>query len=294
MKKKDKEWKDSVIAIVKQVKSAGSRGSPYTRAHGPILARTLSDLVAPQRTDRAAKGLPFDSAPQCLESYSNAYVFTFENMRNDAMKELREENKATCRFVMGGCKIMRAAIGKGPEDEEAPRVSELGRFLRGNVGLLFTNQSREEVERMFEGATSEDFARAGSKATRTIKIPAGPVHGPGGPMPHTLEPTLRKNGMPTRLVKGVVELVADHTVCVEGAPLTPAQATLLRHFGEKMAVFKLSLVAGWHKGGEGEEVRAGSIVGRAEGWGRDGVRAGSVQGRGLHSTWRVLVARQSV
>jgi hypothetical protein len=45
--------------------------------------------------------------------------------------------------------------------------------------------------------------RTGTVASQTVVIEAGPVHGPhGGLMEHTLEPTLRKNGMPTKLNRG--------------------------------------------------------------------------------------------
>jgi mRNA turnover protein 4 len=64
-------------------------------------------------------------------------------------------------------------------------------------------------------------------------------------MEHTMEPTLRKNGMPTKLNRGVIELLADHTLCREGDHVSPQGAILLRLFGHELATFKLDLLCGW-------------------------------------------------
>ena len=49
--------------------------------------------------------------------------------------------------------------------------------------------------------------------------------------------------------QGVVELVADHTVCREGETLSANQAAVLRIFDVKMAAFRMRLLACWSADG---------------------------------------------
>ncbi|KAL9691578.1 hypothetical protein QQ045_012002 [Rhodiola kirilowii] len=60
-----------------------------------------------------------------------------------------------------------------------------------------------------------------------------------------MEPFLRKQGMPVKLNKGVVELVADYVVCEEGKLVSPEASRMLRLLGAKMTTFKLHLVCRW-------------------------------------------------
>jgi mRNA turnover protein 4 len=65
------------------------------------------------------------------------------------------------------------------------------------------------------------------------------------PVPHSVEVTLRKWGMPTRLEKGRIMLDAEFEVCREGQVLDSHQTALLKMFGVDMAEFRVKPVAYW-------------------------------------------------
>lgn len=193
-----------------------------------------------------------------LDEYPSLYLFRFQNMRNDKFKELREQVQESSRFSMGSNKVLKVALGKSESDEYLPGLHQLSERAAGSVGLFFTKLPRAEVEALFGGFEAVDFARPGCRATEDFILEEGPLEGPLGPLPHTLEPVLRKHGVPSKLNKGVVEVVSDYTVCKEGQKLNPNQAAVLRIFGLKMAVFKMELAVAWSKeGGEVEVLREG-------------------------------------
>lgn len=64
-------------------------------------------------------------------------------------------------------------------------------------------------------------------------------------MAHSMEPELRKLGMPTSLVKGKITLQNEYEVCKEGKVLDSRQTRLLKLFGVAMAEFRIKLIAYW-------------------------------------------------
>lgn len=99
------------------------------------------------------------------------------------------------------------------------------------------------------------YARAGTVASYSFTLPSGMLYTRGGeipitedvPLAHSLEPTLRKLGVPTRLEKGRVILDEEFQVCKEGEVLGSGQTTLLKMFGVAMAEFGVEVRAWWVK-----------------------------------------------
>ncbi|KAG6711237.1 hypothetical protein I3842_05G043000 [Carya illinoinensis] len=193
---------------------------PKSKRNRPV---TLSKT---KKKGREHKEAIVNAIRESAEKYNSVYAFSFENMRNLKFKEFREQLKSTSRSAA---------------DEIIPCIHKVSKLLRGNSGLCFTDLPKEEIERLFNEYEEYDFARTGSMASEKVELKEGSLEH----FTHEMEPFLRKQGMPVRLNKGVVELVSDFVVCEEGKPLSPESARTLRLLGIKMATFRLHLICRW-------------------------------------------------
>jgi mRNA turnover protein 4 len=171
-------------------------------------------------------------------------------------------------IFFGKTKLTARALGTTPEEAQADGLHELTKYLSGSVGLIFTNRPPQELIDYFANLTQVDFARAGAVAPRDFIVPPGQVFSTGGEVPaehdvpvsHTLEPELRRLGMPTRMVKGKVHLECaepGYVVCREGDVLDARQTRLLKLFSVCMSEFRVALLAYWSSGsGEVTELEA--------------------------------------
>lgn len=152
---------------------------------------------------------------------------------------------------------MVKALGQTAEEAVAPGIEGLTRHLTGTVGLLLTNRPVDTVLSYFNDLAPVDFARAGVTASRDFSIPCGVVYATGGevpvehdvPLEHSIEPELRRLGMPTRMVKGRVVLGdeagqgEDYVVCKEGDVLDSRQTRLLKLFSVCLSEFRVKVLA---------------------------------------------------
>ncbi|EFP07370.1 hypothetical protein CRE_26450 [Caenorhabditis remanei] len=178
-----------------------------------------------------------------VDQYKNLFIFTIANMRSTRFIAIRQKYKESSRFFFGKNNVISIALGKQKSDEYANQLHKASAILKGQCGLMFTNMSQKEVKAEFDQITEEDYARVGDTATETVVLPEGPI----AQFAFSMEPQLRKLGLPTKLDKGVITLYQQFEVCKEGEPLTVEQAKILKHFEIKMAQFRLIFKAMWNK-----------------------------------------------
>jgi mRNA turnover protein 4 len=215
----------------------------------------------------------FTNIREAIPEYQHVIVFEVDNMRNNHLKVVRQE-LSDCRLFFGKTKLMAKALGQNPAEAIAPGIEGLTKYLAGTVGLILTNRPVEAILAYLENFHPVDFARAGVAATRDFTIPAGVVYSTAGeipaehdvPMEHTIEPELRRLGVPTRMVKGKVVLGEEsgegegYLVCKEGQILDSRQTRLLKLFSVCLSEFKVNVLAHWSSAtGEVTEVNQNAM-----------------------------------
>lgn len=152
---------------------------------------------------------------------------------------------------------MAKALGQTSAEAVAPGIERLNRYLVGTVGLILTNRDPATILAYFADLAPVDFARAGVTAPRSFTIPAGVVYSTAGevhadndvPLEHSIEPEMRRLGVPTRMVTGKVVLGEEsgegegYTVCKEGDVLDSRQTRLLKLFSVCLSEFRVKVLA---------------------------------------------------
>lgn len=215
-------------------------------------------LTQVDKKTREHKERLFENIRESIPNYQHIFVFSIDNMRNTYLKDVRQE-MSDSRIFLGKRTLMSRALGRTPEEAHAENLNQLTPHLHGDVGLLMTNREPESVISYLSSISNADFARAGVTATRGFTIPSGIVYSTGGEVPpehdvvmgHTIEPELRRLGVPTRMVKGKIVLGEEdgsgqgYTVCNEGDVLDSRQTKLLKLFSVCLSEFTIKVRAYW-------------------------------------------------
>ncbi|KAJ7928031.1 hypothetical protein B0H13DRAFT_1969075 [Mycena leptocephala] len=161
------------------------------------------------------------------EKWKYCWLFQVGAMRNTHLKTVRKLWKDSARIFFGRSAVMAKALGTTPEEEHRMGLHNLAKQIQGQIGVLFTDTEPDEVIAWFADFQQPDFARQEYRQSDRC-FAGGPV------MRNHSDPP---NRVPT--------LHNPHKLCEKGKPLTSEQAQLLKLIGEKMVVFRVSLISRW-------------------------------------------------
>lgn len=185
-----------------------------------------------------------------IDNHDCVYLFSFENMRSNKFKKIRMDFRVPdmegkrSRIFLGKNKVMQIALGRTAEDEYSENLRHVSKLITGSVGLLITSKPREEVEQYFASFQEDDYARAGTHATRQVVVDNEMLYN----FPTSMAEQFRKMCLPVDVSNGKLVLVGGkelHTICEQGDELSAEDCKLLTQFGIKLTQFTVKLVCRW-------------------------------------------------
>eukprot|EP00906_Rhabdomonas_costata_P006638 RCo009660 len=202
-------------------------------------------LTRVKKVGRARKLALVERIHTYLDKYDHVYVFDYTTLRMARSMQLVRQMFNDSYIIQGKAKVMAIALGRSPEESQGPNLYKLTAFLKGRRGLLMTNQPSKEVKQKVQAVRFPEYHECGETAVATFTIPRGPLD--PNRFPVTMDPLLRKLGLSTKVVRGVVEVTQDHTVCEEGKPITREASKLLRLWRQMLTFSRITLLAHWRK-----------------------------------------------
>lgn len=142
---------------------------------------------------------------------------------------------------MGKNKVMQLAIGVDASSEIADGIHKLAPLISGHRGIICADMAPADIQEALERHRTAEYARTGCPATGDVMLERGADA--LASFPHSIEPHLRKLGLPTSLQDGKIILLGDYQLCRTGDKLSNEQCQLLKLLSITMAELKVTALA---------------------------------------------------
>jgi len=172
-----------------------------------------------------------------VESAPLALIVDVDHVGSKQMQNIRMALRGKCTLLMGKNTMIRTALRKriaelqeeqgedGDENQKSiEALQNLVEAVNGNMGFIFCEAASnlEDARETLEKFVVPAAAKAGTVAPKDVFIPAGPSG---------LEPSqtsfFQALNIPTKIVKGTIEITTDFKVCVKGDRVVLSAQALL-------------------------------------------------------------------
>lgn len=155
-----------------------------------------------------------------LDEYKNVLVVGVDNVGSLQMQKVRIALRGKAVMIMGKNTLMRMIIRE--KMVANPKLEALLPFVRGNMGLIFTNDDLSKIRTIVTEYKVPAGAKAGTLAPSDVFVPPGPTG---------LDPGqtgfFQALNIATKIVKGSIEIVAQVHLIKKGDKITSSAVALL-------------------------------------------------------------------
>jgi len=157
---------------------------------------------------------------QYFDEYSKCLIVHADNVGSKQFQKIRMILRGKAVILMGKNTMMRKAIRGHLENN--PAIEKILPYIKGNVGLVFTNEDLIAIRDVLTENKVRAPARAGAIAPLDVIVPA---QNTGlGPEKTSFFQALN---IPTKITKGTIEIIQDVALLKPGDKVGLSESTLL-------------------------------------------------------------------
>jgi len=178
-----------------------------------------------------------------LETCPKALIVGVDFVGSKQMQEVRIKLRGKATILMGKNTMIRTCLRNHMTVNEELGLDKLLTAINGNIGFIFCHGDMDEIRKTVTENKVPAGAKAGVIAPIDVKLPAGPTG---------LDPSqtnfFQTLNIPTKIVKGTIELTTEQTVCQAGKKITASQAVLLTKMGIKPFEYGMKVMSVYDNG----------------------------------------------
>jgi len=183
----------------------------------------------------------FSKLNHLLEDYHKVLIVGADNVGSHHMQSIRKSLRGKAVLLMGKNTMVRKAIRGIAESN--PKLQTLLPYIKFNVGLLFCKDDLSGVKKIVSELRVAAPAKVGAICPNDVIVPAGPTG---------MEPTqtsfLQALNIPSKIVKGQVDILNDVRILSKGQKVGQSESSLLSKLSIKPFSYGLSILTVYDEG----------------------------------------------
>jgi large subunit ribosomal protein LP0 len=184
---------------------------------------------------RAEKQIYFEKLKDLLNKYPSIFLVNVDNVGSNQMHQIRVSLRGKGVVLMGKNTMVRRALRTVLA--EFPQFERLLPYVRGNIGFVFTDGDLKEIREIIIANKVAAPARAGAFAPKDVTVPAANTGMEPGKTSF-----FQALGIPTKIARGTIEIIADVKVVTAGTRVGPSEAALLNMLNISPFTYGMSVV----------------------------------------------------
>jgi len=183
----------------------------------------------------------FGKVHTLCKANKKAFIVTVDNVTSSQLHQIRQSLRNEATVLMGKNTMVRKAIREVLE--ECPDYEVILPYIKGNIGLVFTNGDLKKIRSLIISNRVAAPAKVGAIAQCDVSIPSGNT----GIQPDKTS-FFQALNISTKVVKGAIEIMNETLLVKTGQKVGPSEAELLNMLGVMPFTYGLSVLQVYDEG----------------------------------------------